>query len=82
MVYIKELKTKIKTHKYNEKTVSNYLKYYFELQNKNNRRQIRRKTCIYTKNMRGIYNFFQLSRHSIKKLAALEQLPGITKSSW
>lgn len=82
MICVKEIKTKIKTHKDIDNTLSNYLKYYFELQSKNTRKKKRVKSCTYTKNNRGIYRFFQLSRHSIKRLAALEQLPGITKSSW
>lgn len=82
MVYTKRLKVKIKTHKNDNALLSNYLKFYFELRNKSNRKKTRTKTCIHTKNNRGIYSFFNLSRHSIKQLAALEQLPGVTKSSW
>lgn len=79
---MKELKFKIKTHRSNDKLLSNYLKYHFELQNKKSTKRPRTKFCLYTKNNRGIYTFFNLSRHSIKRLANLEILPGITKSSW
>lgn len=82
MVYTKRLKIKIKTHKNDVTLLSNYLKFYFEIRNKYNSKKKRSKTCIYTKNNRGIYSFFNLSRHSIKQLAALEQLPGVIKSSW
>lgn len=82
MVYLTYLKYKIKNHKSDDNKLSDYLKYYFEIQRKKTNKKSRLKTCLYTKNNRGVYSFFQLSRHNIKRLANLEKLPGITKSSW
>ena len=41
-----------------------------------------RNRCVLTGRPRGVYRKFKLSRIAFRELAAIGQIPGITKSSW
>ena len=41
-----------------------------------------RNRCELTGRSRGVYRKFKLSRIAFRELAAIGQIPGITKSSW
>ena len=41
-----------------------------------------RNRCTLTGRSRGVYRKFKLSRIAFRELAAIGQIPGITKSSW
>ncbi len=41
-----------------------------------------RNRCALTGRSRGVYRKFKLSRIAFRELAAIGQIPGITKSSW
>ena len=41
-----------------------------------------RNRCLITGRPRGVYRKFGLSRIAFRELAAVGQIPGITKSSW
>ena len=41
-----------------------------------------RNRCVLTGRSRGVYRKFKLSRIAFRELAAVGQIPGITKSSW
>nr|YP_010932676.1 ribosomal protein S14 [Klebsormidium dissectum]YP_010932718.1 ribosomal protein S14 [Klebsormidium dissectum]WKT07728.1 ribosomal protein S14 [Klebsormidium sp. SEV1-VF17pt]WKT07837.1 ribosomal protein S14 [Klebsormidium sp. TAA2-JRJ3pt]WKT06531.1 ribosomal protein S14 [Klebsormidium dissectum]WKT06532.1 ribosomal protein S14 [Klebsormidium dissectum]WKT06640.1 ribosomal protein S14 [Klebsormidium dissectum] len=41
-----------------------------------------RRRCFLTGRARGYYRDFGLSRHVLRKMAHLGNLPGVTKSSW
>ena len=41
-----------------------------------------RNRCALTGRARGVYRKFKLSRIAFRELAAIGQIPGITKSSW
>jgi len=44
--------------------------------------KIKKNKCFLTGRSRGFSQFFGISRHSIKDLLGVNQIPGIRRSSW
>jgi hypothetical protein len=49
---------------------------------KNNKKKKNNKICLYTSKFRGINTFLFFSRHTIKKLANINELQNIKVKSW
>jgi hypothetical protein len=49
---------------------------------KNNKKKKNNKICLYTSKFRGINTFLFFSRHTIKKLANMNELQNIKVKSW
>ena len=53
-----------------------------EVNNSSSKKIRIRNRCALTGRSRGVYRKFKLSRIAFRELAAIGQIPGITKSSW
>lgn len=78
-----ELKEKILKSIIQNKKIIQIKRFFAQIMlQKNNKKKKNNKICLYTSKFRGINTFLFFSRHTIKKLANMNELQNIKVKSW